>query len=507
MFENLEIWWVTGAQMLYGEEPVRIVESHSKEMVEGVNAAGVIPVKVVYKGTVMSSKDIERVMLDANADKKCIGIITWMHTFSPAKMWIHGLQQLRKPLLHLHTQYNAEIPWDTMDMDFMNLNQSAHGDREFGHICARLNVRRKVVVGYWKDTKTLEKIAVWSRVAAAWADAQDMLVIRFGDQMNNVAVTDGDKVSAEMQLGYHVDYCPVSELMEFFKKVEDSAVNDLVKVYHEQYACTDEVKTEGTEAYKSVWNAAKAELAIRACLDAKGAKAFTTNFDDLGTDNINDPNFVGFDQIPGLASQRLMAEGYGFGAEGDWKSAALYRTLWVMNQGFGGCSFLEDYTLNFDGANSSILQAHMLEVCPMIAEEKPRLEVHFLGIGIRKAQTARLVFTSKPGAGITATVVDLGNRFRLIVNDVECIKSKPLPKLPVASALWIPMPNFEVGAGAWIMAGGTHHSCFAYGVTPEYWEDYAEMAGIEMVHINKDTTMPEFKKELRYNEVYYSLNK
>lgn len=507
MYSNYEIWWVTGAQLLYGGDAVVSVDAHSKEMVDGLNNSGILPVKVVYKGTANSSHEVEDIMKAANNDPRCAGIITWMHTFSPAKMWIHGLQQLRKPLLHLHTQYNAEIPWDTMDMDFMNLNQSAHGDREFGHICARLNVRRKVVVGYWKDTKTLEKIAVWSRVAAAWADAQDMLVIRFGDQMNNVAVTDGDKVSAEMQLGYHVDYCPVSELMEFFKKVEDSAVNDLVKVYHEQYACTDEVKTEGTEAYKSVWNAAKAELAIRACLDAKGAKAFTTNFDDLGTDNINDPNFVGFDQIPGLASQRLMAEGYGFGAEGDWKSAALYRTLWVMNQGLGGCSFLEDYTLNFDGANSSILQAHMLEVCPMIAEEKPRLEVHFLGIGIRKAQTARLVFTSKPGAGITATVVDLGNRFRLIVNDVECIKSKPLPKLPVASALWIPMPNFEVGAGAWIMAGGTHHSCFAYGVTPEYWEDYAEMAGIEMVHINKDTTMPEFKKELRYNEVYYSLNK
>jgi len=507
MFENLEIWWVTGAQMLYGEEPVRIVESHSKEMVAGINAAGVLPIKVVYKGTVMSSKDIEKVMLEANASKACVGIITWMHTFSPAKMWIHGLQQLRKPLLHLHTQYNAEIPWDTMDMDFMNLNQSAHGDREFGHICARLNVRRKVVVGYWKDKSTLDKIAVWSRVAAAWADAQDLLVIRFGDQMNNVAVTDGDKVSAEMQLGYHVDYCPVSELMEFYKKVQKEDIEALVKEYFKLYDHCAELEDGRTEGYKSVWNAAHAELAIRACLKAKGAKAFTTNFDDLGTDDINAKDFVGFDQIPGLASQRLMAEGIGFGAEGDWKSAALYRTLWVMNQGLGGCSFLEDYTLNFDGAQSAILQAHMLEVCPMIAEQKPRLEVHFLGIGIRKAQTARLVFTSKPGAGCTATVIDLGNRFRLVVNDVECIKSKPLPKLPVASALWIPMPNFEVGAGAWILAGGTHHSCFAYNVNAEYWADYAEMAGIEMVHINKDTTIPEFKKELRYNDVYYMLNK
>ncbi len=493
--------------MLYGEEPVRIVESHSKEMVEGINAAGVLPVKVMYKGTVMSSKDIEKVMLEANACKACIGIITWMHTFSPAKMWIHGLQQLRKPLLHLHTQYNAEIPWDTMDMDFMNLNQSAHGDREFGHICTRLNVRRKVVVGYWKDKSTLEKIAVWSRVAAAWADAQDMLVIRFGDQMNNVAVTDGDKVAAEMQLGYHVDYCPVSELMEYYKKVKAEDIEKLVKEYFTLYDHAAELEDPATEGYKSVWNAAAAELAIRACLEDKGAKAFTTNFDDLGTDDINAKDFVGFDQIPGLASQRLMAEGYGFGAEGDWKSAALYRTLWVMNQGMGGCSFLEDYTLNFDGSQSAILQAHMLEVCPLIAEQKPRLEVHFLGIGIRKAQTARLVFTSKPGAGCTATVIDLGNRFRMIVNDVECIKSKPLPKLPVASALWIPMPDFEVGAGAWILAGGTHHSCFAYNVTADYWADYAEMAGIEMVHINKNTTIPEFKKELRYNDVYYMLNK
>lgn len=508
IFDNLEVWWVTGAQLLYGGDAVKVVDSHSKEMVEGLNNSGNLPIKIVYKGTANSSKEVEAVMKAATNDAKCVGVITWMHTFSPAKMWIHGLQQLRKPLLHLHTQYNAEIPWDTMDMDFMNLNQSAHGDREFGHICARMNVRRKVVVGHWSDSATQQKIAVWSRVAAAWADAQDMLIVRFGDQMNNVAVTDGDKVAAEMQLGYHVDYCPVSELMEYYKKVNEDDVTELMNTYFSLYDYDKELAEPGTTGYTSVRNAAKAELAIRACLQAKGAKGFTTNFDDLGTDDINDPNFVGFDQIPGLASQRLMAEGYGFGAEGDWKSAALYRTVWYMTQGLkGGCSFLEDYTLNFNGAQSSILQAHMLEVCPLIAEQKPRLEVHHLGIGIRKAQTARLVFTSKPGDGITATVIDMGNRFRLIVNDVECIKSKPLPKLPVASALWIPMPNFEIGAGAWILAGGTHHSCFSYDLTPEYWEDYAEMAGIEMVHINKNTTISEFKKELRYNEVYYMLNK
>lgn len=508
MFDNLEVWWVTGAQLLYGGDAVVAVDGHSKEMVEGLNKSGNLPVKVVYKGTANSSKEVEAVMKAANNDAKCIGIITWMHTFSPAKMWIHGLQALRKPLLHLHTQYNAEIPWDTMDMDFMNLNQSAHGDREFGHICARLKIPRKVVVGHWTDKETQGHIAVWQRVAAAWADAQDMTIVRFGDQMNNVAVTDGDKVDAEIRMGYHVDYVPVSELMEYHKKVEDAEVERLFETYVKEYAVADDIKVEGSEANKSVKNAARAELAIRACLKAHNAKGFTTNFDDLGTDDINDPKFVGFDQIPGLASQRLMAEGYGFGAEGDWKSAALYRTLWFMTQGMeGGCSFLEDYTLNFDGRQSAILQAHMLEVCPMIAEEKPRLEVHFLGIGIRKAQTARLVFTSRPGKGLTATIIDLGNRFRLIVNDVECIKSKPLPKLPVASALWIPMPDFATGAGAWILAGGTHHSCFSYAVTPEFWEDYAEIAGIEMVRIDENTTIPEFKRELRYNDVYYMLNK
>jgi len=476
-------------------------------MVEGLNKSGNLPVKVVYKGTANSSKEVCDIMQAANNDPKCAGVITWMHTFSPAKMWIRGLQNLKKPLLHFHTQYNKEIPWNDIDMDFMNLNQSAHGDREFGHICTRMRLRRKVVVGHWTDAEAQKKIGVWERVAVAWADAQDMLIIRFGDQMNNVAVTDGDKVEAEQRLGYHVDYTPVSELMEYFKKVKEEGIKALVETYFNEYVVADELKDPSTEGYKKIWNAAHAELSIRAILKAKGAKGFTTNFDDLGTQDINDPKFVGFDQIPGLASQRLMAEGYGFGAEGDWKSAALYRTVWVMSEG-KACSFLEDYTLNFDGVNSSILQSHMLEVCPLIsAEEKPRLEVHFLGIGIRKSLTARLVFTSKAQPGVTATVVDLGNRFRLIVNDVKCIEPKPMPKLPVASALWIPAPNFETGAAAWILAGGTHHSCFSYVLTPEYWEDYAEIAGIEMAHINDNTTIPSFKDSLRWNEVYYMLNK
>ena len=506
-FENLEVWFVTGAQLLYGGDAVVQVDGHSQKMVDGMNASGLLPVKLVYKGTANSSAEVSDVMSRAEAEPKCIGVVCWMHTFSPAKMWIHGMQKLRKPLLHLHTQFNEEIPWDTMDMDFMNLNQSAHGDREFGHILARMRKNHKTVVGYWKDPKTLEHIAVWERVAAAWADAQDCRIIRFGDQMNNVAVTDGDKVEAEMRLGYHVDYMPFSEVMPYFDAVPDADVDALVKEYFSEYAHDKALEDTNTVEYRKIWNSAKAELTLRAVLKATGAKGFTTNFDDLGDVNVEKTG-RGFDQIPGLASQRLMAEGYGFGAEGDWKTAALYRTVWYMSQGLPeGCSFLEDYTLNFDGRRSAILQAHMLEVCPLIAASKPRLEVHELGIGIRKTPTARLVFTSKTGKGITATVVDMGNRFRLIAADVECIKPKPLPKLPVASALWIPEPDFETGAAAWIMAGGTHHSAFSYDLTAEYWEDYAEIADIEMLHIDEHTTISDFKKELRTNEIYYLLNK
>ena len=496
-FKDLEVWFVTGAQLLYGGDAVIQVDAHSNEMVKGLNESGNLPVKVVYKGTVNSAKEVTAAFKAANNDNKCIGVITWMHTFSPAKMWIHGLQELKKPLLHFHTQFNKEIPWETMDMDFMNLNQSAHGDREFGHMVSRMRKNRKVVVGHWQDTKAQAKIAVWMRVAAAWADAQDMQIIRFGDQMNNVAVTDGDKVEAELKLGYHVDYCPVNDLMKYYDTVEDKDVEKLVGQYFAEYDHAPELENKNTEAYTKVWNSAKAEIAIRRILKDKGAKAFTTNFDDLGK----------FDQIPGLASQRLMAEGYGFGAEGDWKTAALYRTMWFMSQGMPkGCSFLEDYTLNFDGEKSAILQAHMLEVCPLIAEHKPKLEVHRLSIGI-DSETARLVFTSKPGEGVAATIVDMGNRFRLIVNKVDCIKSKPLPNLPVASALWIPQPNLEIGAAAWILAGGTHHTSFSYDLTVEYMEDYADIAGIELVVIDKDTTISSFKKELQYNDLYYMLNR
>jgi L-arabinose isomerase len=494
--KDLEVWFVTGAQLLYGGDAVIKVDAHSTEMVKGLNDSGNLPVKVVYKGTANSSSEISDIMRAANGDAKCIGLITWMHTFSPAKMWIHGLMDYKKPLLHLHTQYNEQIPWNEIDMDFMNLNQSAHGDREFGHITARLRQPRKVVVGYWKDKSTQEKIAGWMRVSAAWADAQDMRVIRFGDNMNNVAVTDGDKVEAEIRLGYHVDNAPIAKLVPYINAVTETEIDALVVEYEKLYDFADDCKRE-TEKFQVVRNAAAQEIGLRRFLEEKKAKAFTTSFDEL----------EGMTQLMGFASQRLMAEGYGFGAEGDWKTAALVRTMWVMGQGLpGGQSFLEDYTLNFDGENSSILQAHMLEINPEIAAKKPRIEVHFLGIG-DAGTCARLVFQAHTGDGIAATIVDMGNRFRMIVNKVDVQKPKDLPKLPVACALWKPLPNFEIGAGAWILAGGTHHSSFSYSLTVEHIEDYAEIAGMELLVIDENTNFRTFKQDIRNNEVYYMLNK
>ena len=489
-FENLELWWITGAQLLYGGETVKTVDGHSQEMVDGLNESGIIPIKVVYKGTANSDKEVAAIMMAANNDEKCVGVITWMHTFSPAKMWIHGL----------------EIPWDTMDMDFMNLNQSAHGDREFGHICSRLRKPRKVVVGYWKEKKTQEHIAVWARVAAAVADARDMLIIRFGDQMNNVAVTDGDKVSAEQVLGYHVDYCCVSELMEYWKKVNPADVDALVEEYHKLYKI---VPCEAGEEIgkKKIWNAARAELAIRAILKAKGAKGFTTNFDDLGSwDDPDSEGFVGFDQIPGLASQRLMAEGYGFGAEGDWKVAAMVRLMKIMTGGVKdakGTSMLEDYTYNLVKGKEGILEAHMLEICPTIADGPISIKCQPLSMGDRE-DPARLVFTSKEGHGIATSLIDLGNRFRLIINDVNCKKvEKPMPKLPVATNFWTPEPDMYTGAEAWILAGGAHHTAFTYDLTAEQMGDWAAMMGIEAVYIDKDTKIRDLKRDLMLGEVFY----
>ena len=495
-FKDFEVWFVTGAQLLYGGDAVIAVDSHSNEMVKGLNESGNLPVKVVYKGTVNSSAEVSKAFTDANSDDKCIGVIAWMHTFSPAKMWIHGLQILNKPLLHFHTQFNKEIPWSEMDMDFMNLNQSAHGDREFGHMVSRMRKNRKVVVGHWADEAAQSKIADWMRVCAGWADSQNMLIIRFGDNMNNVAVTDGDKVEAELRLGYHVDNAPIATLVPYVEAVTQEEIDALIAEYEKNYDFADDCK-KGTEKHQHVRNAAAQEIGLRRFLEDKGAKAFTTSFNEL----------EGMTQLMGFASQRLMAEGYGFGAEGDWKTAALVRTMWVMGQGLpGGQSFLEDYTLNFDGENSTILQSHMLEINPDITGTKPRIEVHFLGIG-DAGTCARLVFQAHKGKGVAATIVDMGNRFRMIVNEVDVIEPKPLPKLPVACALWKPMPNLEVGAGAWILAGGTHHSSFSFSLTSEMLEDYAEIAGIEMVIIDENTTISEFKKELRLNEVYYLLNK
>ena len=495
-FNNLEIWFVTGAQLLYGGDAVTKVDAHSNEMVKGLNNSGNLPVKVVYKGTANSSDEIAEIMRAANGDTKCVGIITWMHTFSPAKMWIHGLLDYKKPLLHLHTQYNAEIPWNEIDMDFMNLNQSAHGDREFGHITARLRKPRKVVVGYWKDSATHKKIASWMRVCAAWNDSQNMRIIRFGDNMNNVAVTDGDKVEAEIRLGYHVDNAPIAKLVTYVNAVTEKEIDEKIAEYEKFYDFAENCK-KGAEQHQYVRDAAAQEIGLRRFLEDKNAKAFTTSFDEL----------EGMKQLMGFASQRLMAEGYGFGAEGDWKTAALVRTMWVMGQGLsGGQSFLEDYTLNFDGENSTILQAHMLEINPEIAAKRPRIEVHYLGIG-DSGTCARLVFQAHTGEGVAATIVDMGNRFRMIVNKVDVREPKDLPKLPVACALWKPLPNFEVGAGGWILAGGTHHSSFSYSLTEENLEDFAEIADIEILKINEDTTIDKLKFELKVNEVYYMLNK
>lgn len=496
-FKDLEVWFVTGAQLLYGGDAVVAVNAHSTEIVKGLNDAGTLPVKVVFKGTVNSSAEVSKTFSEANNDPKCVGIITWMHTFSPAKMWIQGLKDYKKPLLHLHTQFNKEIPWSEIDMDFMNLNQSAHGDREFGHMVSRMRKNRKVVVGHWSDAKVQNKIAIWQRVAAAWADAQGMIIVRFGDNMNNVAVTDGDKLEAELRLGYHNDYYGVGDLVAFQDKVTEADIDALVAEYEKEYVFADDCK-KGAKNHGQVREAAREEIALRRFLKDKGAKAFTTNFNALH----------GLNQLPGLACQRLMAEGYGFGAEGDWKTAALLRTMWVMAKGLpGGTSFLEDYTYHFDGEQSAILQSHMLEVSPEITTQKPRLEVHPLGIG-GKADPARLVFTAHAGTGVAATIVDMGNRFRMIVNNVDVIEPKAaLPKLPVASALWIPQPNLEIGAAAWILAGGTHHTSFSYALTNEFLEDYADIAGIELITIDKDTTINKFKFELKVNEVFYLLNK
>ncbi len=491
-----EVWFATGSQHLYGEETLKKVAEHSKEIVKGLSNSPKIPVKVEFKPVLTSPDSIYKLCLDANSASECIGLIFWMHTFSPAKMWIAGLKALQKPFVHLHTQFNRDLPWDQIDMDFMNLNQSAHGDREFGFICTRMDKARKVVVGHWQDESVHEALAVWMRAACAKLDAHGGRIARFGDNMREVAVTEGDKVEAQMKFGYSVNGYGVGDLVTLIDQTTDSETDKLVTEYENRYAVS-KILRKGGEKHQSLREAAKIEIGLRAFLKDGNFKGFTDTFEDLH----------GLKQLPGLPVQRLMADGYGFGAEGDWKTAALVRAMKVMCSGLkGGTSFMEDYTYHFNSEKGGmkVLGAHMLEVCESIADGKPNLEIAPLSIG-GKADPPRLIFNTPAGPAINATIVDVGDRFRMIVNEVTVVPpEKPLPKLPVACAVWVPKPNLTIAANAWILAGGAHHTGFSQAISVDHIEDFAEMMGIEYLLINESTNISEFKKELRWNELYYS---
>lgn len=491
--KGLEVWFVTGSQNLYGEETLKQVAKHSALVSKTFNDAANIPVKVVFKPVLKSTEEIYNLCQDANSVKNCIGIITWMHTFSPAKMWINGLKILRKPLLHLHTQFNRDIPWAEIDMDFMNLNQSAHGDREFGFIMSRMRMNRKVVVGHWEDKNVISQVAGWTRAALGWNDWQGAKFVRFGDNMRFVAVTDGDKVEAELKFGYSVNTHGIGDLAGVIENVRETAITKLCDKYAEMYKLMPSLK-KGNNQHQSLRDAAKIELGIRKFLEEGGYKGFTDTFEDLH----------GLKQLPGIASQRLMADGYGFGAEGDWKVSALVRAMKVMAAGLpGGNSFMEDYTYHFEPGNNMVLGSHMLEICPSIASAKPSCEIHPLGIG-DKADPVRLVFNVNAGAALNASIVDMGNRFRILVNEVEAVKpTQDLPKLPVARVLWKPLPDMQTGCAAWILAGGAHHTVYSQNLNSEILQDFAEMAGIEFVLINKKTDLYQFKNELRWNEISF----
>ena len=489
---NLEAWFVTGSQHLYGPETLKQVEAHSTAIASALAASPDIPVKIVSKPVMTSSESIHQLFLDANGSKSCIGLITWMHTFSPARMWIAGLRSLTKPFLHLHTQFNEELPWSNIDMNFMNLSQSAHGDREFGFIGARMRLERKIVVGFWRDTGVHAEIGVWTRSASAWHDAQRLKVARFGDNMRNVAVTEGDKVEAEIKLCYSVNGYGVGDLIDDVQQVSDDEIGRLTAEYDETYTVAEPLRAGGNQR-QALREAARIELGLRHFLEETGSNAFTDTFEDLH----------GLAQLPGIAVQRLMADGYGFGAEGDWKTAALVRAMKIMSQGLkGGTSFMEDYTYHFKNGGQ-VLGAHMLEVCPSLAENTPSAEIHPLSIG-GKADPVRLVFTASSGSAVNASVTDLGSRFRLIVNQVNLMRpEQPLPKLPVARAIWIPEPDLKIAATAWISAGGAHHTALSRALSPQHLEDFAEMADIEYLLIDRNTTMENFKNKLRWNGVYY----
>jgi L-arabinose isomerase len=486
-----EVWFVTGSQNLYGADTLRQVAENSGRVAAALDQSCHIPSRVVPKGVVKTAEEISAVVAEANQAQDCVGLVFWMHTFSPAKMWIAGLAALQKPYLHLHTQWNRELPWDAIDMDFMNLNQAAHGDREFGFACSRLRQARKVVAGHWQDEQVQDRVGAWVRAACGWAETRRLKVARFGDNMRDVAVTEGDKVAAQRQFGYSVSGYGVGDLVATVERVSDADADALAREYRELY------EVRGTPALQaSLRGQARIEAGLRRFLEQGGFQAFTTTFEDLH----------GLEQLPGLAVQRLMADGYGFGAEGDWKTAALVRALKVAASGLaGGTSFMEDYTYHLEPKRERVLGAHMLEVCASIADGRPSLEVHPLGIG-GKADPARLVFGVAPGPALNASLIDLGNRFRLIVNAVDVVApDAPLPKLPTARVVWVPRPSLAVAAAAWIQAGGAHHTAFSQALTPEHLEDYAEMAGIELVLIDEATSVRQLKKELRWNEAYYHL--
>jgi L-arabinose isomerase len=492
-FKELEVWFVTGSQHLYGEETLREVATHAQEIANALNNEEEIPVQVIFKPTVKSPEEIFAICQQANQEKNCIGLITWMHTFSPAKMWINGLKILQKPILHLHTQYNRDIPWSKIDMDFMNTNQSAHGDREVGFIMSRMRLPRKVVVGHWQDKNVVQRIGVWIRAAAGWHDWQGARFVRFGDNMRFVAVTDGDKVEAEMKFGYSVNTHGIGDLVKRINETTDKEIDDLCARYADEYKLVDVLKKGGAQ-HTSLRESARIETGLRRFLQEGNYKGFTDTFEDLH----------GMAQLPGLAVQRLMKDGYGFGGEGDWKTSALVRMMKFMATGLkGGNSFMEDYTYHFEPGNEMVLGAHMLEICESIADGKPSCEIHPLGIG-GKADPVRSVFNVAGGPALNASIVDMGNRFRLLVNEVTAVAPKhDLPKLPVARVLWKPLPDMHTGCAAWILAGGAHHTCYSQNLTAEHLEDFAEIAGVEFVLIGKDTQLYPFKNQLKWNEVYY----
>ncbi|WP_078551410.1 L-arabinose isomerase [Bacillus alkalicellulosilyticus] len=488
-----EFWFVTGSQHLYGPETLQEVEAHSREITEGLDKDETIPFKLVFKPILTTPDAIRRLCIDANADDNCAGIITWMHTFSPAKMWIAGLSQLRKPLLHLHTQYNRDIPWDSIDMDFMNLNQAAHGDREYGFLGARMDIARKVIVGYWDDANVKSRIGGWMQTAVGFTEGNSLKIARFGDNMREVAVTEGDKVEAQIQFGWSTNGYAVGDLAQQIQAVSESDVNALFDEYSELYDLAPEARAAGA-IQDSIREQARIEIGMKAFLQQGNFSAFTTTFEDLH----------GIKQLPGLAVQRLMAEGYGFAGEGDWKTAALLRVMKIMANN-KGTSFMEDYTYHMEPGNELVLGSHMLEICPTIAATKPKIEVHPLGIG-GKADPARMVFDGAEGRALNASLIDLGNRFRLVINEVDAVKPvKAMPKLPVARVLWKAQPSLNEAAEAWIRAGGAHHTVFTYEVTTEQLVDWAEMTGIETVIIDKNTDLLTFRNTLKLNDIAWKL--